>query len=265
MGKLGLDCAGKTARFLLILFNTIFVLSGIAVLGSGIWLRVDPNVVQLQRLVELNTDTNYLTAASYVFIGFGGAVLLVGVFGCCGGILKNKWLLGVYIALLVLIFIGEISAGIIAAIFRAEVMSTVKRDLLFELKKEYRPGRTKYTQPWDYTQVWLECCGVNNYTDYRHVFPANGTRHVPDSCCVLTNRDPDDPIPKDPTKCQADAMNSELIGVDIQPFGCIDAITNKIKEYNGILLGIGIGIAFIQVLGIVLACCLCRKVDKYAV
>lgn len=62
-------------------------LSGIAVLGVGIWVRVDKNVVQMQDLIEFNSDDKSLSTAAFVLIGFGSFVLLVSAFGflaaCC--------------------------------------------------------------------------------------------------------------------------------------------------------------------------------------
>lgn len=65
-------------------------LSGIAVLGVGIWVRVDKNVVNMQNLIEFNSDDKSLSTAAYVLIGFGSFVLLVSAFGFLAACCANK-------------------------------------------------------------------------------------------------------------------------------------------------------------------------------
>ncbi|KAK6190971.1 hypothetical protein SNE40_002726 [Patella caerulea] len=251
-------CAGNTARFLLILFNIIFLISGIAILGVGIWLRVDPRVLQMQDLISLDSENPNLEIAAYILIGFGGIVLLVSVFGFCGGIQESRCLLGLFIACLVIIFIGEISAGVVAAVYKTEIEDKIETSLLEVLKNDYQIGRTKYTQPFDYVQVWSECCGVKNYTDYRTVtFEANQT--VPKSCCRLKNKDPDDPQPVNNKECQREARTNAPADY-LHSVGCIEGITNKINEYDAVLIGVAIGLACIQIFGVILACCICKNI-----
>ena len=69
-------------------------LCGLALLGIGIWVKVDPKVGKVQDLAELQSDTRYIHISSYVLIGVGGFVVMVGVFGCCGGLTSNRCLLG---------------------------------------------------------------------------------------------------------------------------------------------------------------------------
>ncbi|ESP04134.1 hypothetical protein LOTGIDRAFT_237549 [Lottia gigantea] len=253
-------CAGKTARVLLIVFNILFAVCGVTILAVGIWLRVDPSVVQLQELVNLDSKNPNLANAAYILIGFGGFMLLVSVFGCCGGIQKSRILLGLYIACLVIIFIGQITAGILAALYKTDVEHTIESNLLGVLENDYKPGRTKYTQPWDYVQVWLHCCGVHNYTDYKDIKFGVG-QMVPLTCCILENEDPNDPMPKNNTRCQLEA-NQTVAGEFLKPLGCLDGVTNAIKEYDGILIGVAIGIAVIEILGILLACCVCKNIHS---
>ncbi|XP_041365871.1 tetraspanin-18-like [Gigantopelta aegis] len=256
-------CGITSARVLLVLFNTVLVLCGLALLGIGLWVKVDPKVGKVQDLAELQSDTRYIYISSYVLIGVGGFVVIVGVFGCCGGLTSNRCLLGLYIFLLIIVFLGHIAAAIMAIVFKVEVLGNIKRDLLLNLREEYRPGRAQYTRPWDFVQAWLDCCGVNGFKDYRNVFPLNSTcpTNVPNSCCTLKSSDPDDIIPVDEKKCQLEAK-TDVGGPNVKTKGCIDAIMDKITQYNGILIGIAVGLAVIEILGVILACCLCRTVPR---
>lgn len=59
-------------------------------LGVGIWVRVDKNVVNMQNLIEFNSDDKSLSTAAYVLIGFGSFVLLVSAFGFLAACCANK-------------------------------------------------------------------------------------------------------------------------------------------------------------------------------
>ena len=63
-------------------------LSGAAVLGIGIWTKIDPG-----QFDSFLGDTGYSISA-YILIGAGAVVMFVGFFGCCGAIKESRVLLG---------------------------------------------------------------------------------------------------------------------------------------------------------------------------
>ena len=69
-------------------------MSGAAILGIGVWFLADKNVSSYFTVVQLDTDDLYFKLSSYILIGFGGFVFLVGFCGCCGAIRGSKCLLG---------------------------------------------------------------------------------------------------------------------------------------------------------------------------
>lgn len=69
-------------------------LSGAALLGVGIWFKVDKNINSYFDVVDVDTQDPYFDYAVYVLIGFGAFVFLVGFCGCCGAIRESKCLLG---------------------------------------------------------------------------------------------------------------------------------------------------------------------------
>ena len=70
-------------------------LSGGAMLGIGIWLRVDDSILELIKLTEFATDGDQMENVSYVLIAVGAFVFLVGFLGCFGAITENRCMLGV--------------------------------------------------------------------------------------------------------------------------------------------------------------------------
>ncbi|XP_064597593.1 CD82 antigen-like [Liolophura sinensis] len=254
-------CGGKCAKYLLFLYNIIFVISGAGILGVGIWIKVNKDIEQLSKLLDVTVDGTLYTAA-YVLIGIGSFVFLIGFLGCCGAATENKCLLGSYIVFLVVIFAGELAAGILAAVYRNEVVDGLGTSLNSTFS-DYKP-KTNTTEgnalaiAWDYVQVWFNCCGAYNYTDYRVVNFSTPSTYVPDTCCELKNNDPLNPEPKDREQCQLDAENGDSPDGNLHMEGCFTGVKDTLMSHTGIMIGVGVGIAFLQFLGIALACCVCR-------
>lgn len=71
----------------------VFQLSGVAILGVGIWFLVDPNLQDYIDVIH-TSDEEYFRNAAYLLIAFGAFIFLVGFSGCCGAIRNSKCLLG---------------------------------------------------------------------------------------------------------------------------------------------------------------------------
>jgi hypothetical protein len=63
-------------------------LAGGAILGLGVWIRIDKNMSD-----PLLGSAMY-QIAGYVMIGTGGLIFIMGFCGCCGALKENKCLLG---------------------------------------------------------------------------------------------------------------------------------------------------------------------------
>lgn len=256
-------CGECLAKFGLISFNILFLLSGIGVLGVGIWLKVDKNVVNMQHLVEFDSKDKQLDIAANILIGFGSFVLLVSALGFFAACTQKKIFIGFYIAFLVLIFAGEFAGGITAAVFKGKIEDELPK-ILSKTFSQYTPGKNLLAKAWDYMQVWLKCCGSTGFKDYQHVNFTKPTQHVPLTCCKLSNKDPENPKPLDSNKCLEEATipsSQNNTFMYLQGEGCYSSLEDAIKSHLGLIIGVGVGIAMIQLLGIVLACCVCRR-DK---
>ncbi|GAU99606.1 hypothetical protein RvY_10579 [Ramazzottius varieornatus] len=108
---------------------------------------------------------------------------------------------------------------------------------------------------WDRLQDQLHCCGVRNYNDW-----LSNNLKIPDSCCRDKSRPNCAELSAD-TKRVCDRPDN----VDICPIftkGCLDTAEDYAKDNIGTVGGIGFGIAAFQVLGVVLAACLARKIRE---
>lgn len=243
-----MGCGTSCARLLLISFNFIFWLSGVAILGVGIWILVDPNLQDYQDVIHV-TDEEYFKKAAYILLAFGAFVFLVGFCGCCGAIRNSKCLLGFYIFFLVIVFAGELAAGILAAIYKDEIIDEFDQGLTRSIRNDYKNN----AGPWDAVQKELKCCGGLNPSDYNNSTWQNAQTSgakVPLSCCELNN---DQPVNE--AACQA-------LTSDYHTKGCKDQLVSWVEDHSVILIGTGCGIAALQLFGLVFAICLCRSLDK---
>lgn len=155
-------------------------------------------------------------------------------------------MLKLYAMFLTLVFLAELVAGISGFIFRHEIKAT--------LGTVYREAVTSYNSTdsksatVDYIQKTLLCCGVNDYTDWvgTKYFNENG---FPTSCC------------EDLTNCTAEALK-DPVNAPVHKEGCFLKVTKAMEDNLGIIAGVSFGIAFFQLIGIFLACCLSRYITN---
>ncbi|XP_055527933.1 tetraspanin-9-like [Wyeomyia smithii] len=93
--------------------------------------------------------------------------------------------------------------------------------------------RRKMTISWDVTQEELQCCGVNDFNDWRE--------RIPESCCLEEYAGRKRP-------CQQLQTSLTIFGQ-----GCYDAVTKELFRNGCILGGAGLALAFVMIPGIVLA------------
>ncbi|OCT56754.1 hypothetical protein XELAEV_18004439mg [Xenopus laevis] len=79
----------KTMMFV---FNGIIFLGGVAVLGIGIWVKVDGGSF-LQILGSAAPQLMQVVNVGYLCIAVGGFLILIGFLGCCGAIKESRCML----------------------------------------------------------------------------------------------------------------------------------------------------------------------------
>lgn len=240
----GLSCGMKCLKYLLFAFNFIIWVCGIAVLGVGIYSRI-----KLGNFDSLLDDSTIPSAAN-LFIASGVFVMVIGFLGCCGAWKENKCLLISYAVALILIFVLEIAAGIYAYVKIDDVKESLKKGLDKAVKTTYNTGTTAddaVRKAVDWFQENVECCGSATPDDWKTSawnVSDTTTRVFPDSCCKKIT--------------EGCAKNPN---VDHWTKGCYEQGEKYVKDHMAEIGGVGVGIAFIQLLGIVFAILLCRSLD----
>ncbi|WAR11453.1 CD63-like protein [Mya arenaria] len=212
----------KCVRFLLFGFNLIFVLAAIGLIAIGAYVQI-----ALKDYFDL-IGGKFSTAAA-LLIAVGVIIFFIASFGCFGAYRQNRVCVLIFSALLIFIFILEISAGIAGYVYKSQVESYVEKYMKESIGKNN-------TKAWETVQKEFKCCGITNSTDW------NG--NIPQSCC------------KSPaTGCQNNTAN-------LYPQGCLKKFSDWVEDHVAIVGGVGIGFAFIQLIGIMFACCLARAIKK---
>ncbi|XP_033752644.1 tetraspanin-18-like [Pecten maximus] len=256
------------SRYLLIAFNFLFWVSGGALLGLGIWVRVDSQVEDtLKQFVHITLPVDVLYAAAYVFIAVGTFIFVTGFCGCCGAIRESACMLAVYIGCLTVVILGELAAGVYLAVERTNLEQMFNDNLSTQVRNYTDPGNSTM----DFLQIQFDCCGSHNYSEfnssvYAQNLPTN-TRmdwFVPDSCCVAVKVHNAKISDVDRRTCQNEArdrMSSKT--TQLRTAGCYDKIMKMLHTNSAILIGVLVGVALLAVLGIVLSICLCRNRTEY--
>lgn len=261
---MALTCGAKCAKALLISFNLMFWLSGLALIGLGAFLLIDEHRATLFRLFRVDENYALPQYLAYALIGTGLLVLLIGFFGCCGAVKESKCLLGAYFAFLFVILACELAIGIFALIFQDKMLSDMKENLNNALKKDYGK-KTHVTTAFDWAQAKMLCCGVSGPSDYAEsAWKAESIGrgdNVSKTCCRLRDEgEPDshkNPRPINETLCQNTEMKQNAYR---HGRGCLSALEEFVKQESSMLIAAGCGVAGLQIIGMILSICLCKEV-----
>lgn len=246
-------CGTICLKYLLFLFNIFFWVGGGVVLAVGVWTLVDKS-----DYISLLSSSFY-SASAYILIAAGAIVIVTGIIGCCATLKEMRSLLIVYLVLLLCIFLLEITAGVLAYINYQECFpychqldDELRENLKVTMQEKYQqPGQESITLSVDKLQQEFKCCGSQNFSDWTEstwIQRAKNEQLVPDSCC------------KTPSElCGRRDHPSNIYRVE---GGCIEKLEDFIQSQLYILAAVGIGIAFLQLVGMMFTCCLYRNLKE---
>lgn len=218
---------------LLMLFNFIFMCTGLVMLISGIYMRL-----RLQDYVEISTESS--GAALLGISCLGAFVTLIGIFACCCTARGHPALLYLYGGFLVLVALLELCAGASVYAYRTSLIESFDQGLNKSMTLYGSDETTKMHI--DIMQSKLQCCGNRAYTDWRDITPP---KDIPTSCCKVSLDD-----------CKVTDNN------DIFNEGCYRRVIDFINSNVGMVAATAIGVAFFPLIGVFLACCLANHINK---
>ncbi|KAJ8343445.1 hypothetical protein SKAU_G00307740 [Synaphobranchus kaupii] len=250
-GAMGKGCITAT-KYFLFLFNLLFFIFGALILGFGLWVLLDNQSL----ITVLQESSTSLKVGSYILIGVGSMSMLMGFLGCIGAVYEIRCLLGLYFICLLLILISQVTAAVLIY-FQRDLLKTEMSSIVNKIIVDYNGQNSSTTEvSWDYIQRTIHCCGwtgPGNWTE--NILIKNSSQYLyPCSCRNVSQ--PGDAI-QESGFCNAPSLNWPVYNT-----GCMVSVENWILSNSGVILGISIGVAVIELLGIILAVCLCKSIHQ---
>ncbi|KAG8186990.1 hypothetical protein JTE90_005762 [Oedothorax gibbosus] len=214
MVKCGMICK----KYLLFLFNLLFVVSGICMIVIGVIVKI--------KEISIFGDSTYLSLP-IIIISTGAFTFLLAFLGCCGAIKESICKLSVFGILMLVLLICQI-AGIILAFANRGTMDAVIKDNMNSTLKDQKEAAVT---AWKYMQAGFHCCGVDGPEDY-----LADKLDIPRSCCEPSEED-----------CSKDKAFRN---------GCYDRLVAFVNSKVKIFAGVGGIVAAVELVSVIFTFCL---------
>lgn len=231
-----LGCGCLTIKYLVFLFNLLFLLSGLVLIAVG-------GLAQGFFKEYVQFFNNELSTPAMAIIILGCVILVISFFGCCGAKKENICMLRTFAGLMGIILILELAGGIAVAIMKSQVQELLEENMQTSMNEYGKKNDSLVTVTWNEMQKDNGCCGTNNATDWKNTwFYSNHSDSFPGSCCV--------------NQTDGVCKNSSTLFAQ----GCFDVLAAAGKSHLVIIAGVALGIAVLQAIGIWMSCCLIKGV-----
>ncbi|XP_026178010.1 leukocyte surface antigen CD53 [Mastacembelus armatus] len=206
----------KCLKYTMCVANFLCFLCGVAVLGFGVYIMVNFEMAALTPTLATFKVANALLISGII-------ITCVSFLGFVGALKENRCLLLTFFLLLFLLMLVELTAACLLLMYEAKISELVQTDLKKGLDQvKQKPGNSSAVM-WDLVQQQLDCCGVENVTDWGE--------KVPESCCK--------------NNCTTNPVYRKQ--------GCLSVMKNKFEEHF-LITGISvIVLCIIEVLGMCFA------------
>ncbi|XP_046889563.1 CD82 molecule b [Hypomesus transpacificus] len=236
-------------KYFLFLFNLLFFIFGALIMGFGLWVLLDNQSF----IAVLQESSNTLKVASYILIGVGSLSMVMGFLGCIGAIYEIRCLLGLYFTCLLLILVAQVTAGVLIY-FQRDLLKNEMSNIMKGMLANYT-GQNKTSElTWDYIQRTMKCCGWTQSSDWSENVWIKNSSQILYPCSCRNASLPGTDI-KESGLCES--MSTDM---PIYQTGCIHNVEGWLLENCGVILGICVGVAVVELLGMILSMCLCKSV-----
>ncbi|GFN98675.1 tetraspanin [Plakobranchus ocellatus] len=239
-------CSRIFLKSIMVVFNTFFWISGAAFLFLGL-----ASLFLRHQYVPL-LETPLFALTTYLFIGTGGLITILGAVGCVGTLQEIRGCLIFYAFMLMAVFMMETCVGVLAYMYEGAVHEELARNLNVTINNNYHFDR-EVTKAVDHMQTSFKCCGTSGIGDWQysrwvqHNIKQNHSDLVPSSCCISPN-----------TSCVQGLL--DLHPSNVHTDGCLEHLESFVRLHLIIVGGVGLGLSILQLFGIIFSCCLAAKV-----
>ncbi|NWX63205.1 TSN1 protein, partial [Promerops cafer] len=246
-------------KVMMILFNLAIFLSGGTLLGVGIWVKVDGESF-LSIFGALSSSILQVVNVAYLLIVIGAILLVIGFLGCYGAQKESKCLLMMFFSVVLIIFIAEVAAAVVALVFTG-LAETLLTGLVTPLLKEKYGVDKTFTDIWNVTMTEVHCCGLNNYTDFNNSYFLETHSNYPRQCCDMQepcNSTLAAEMAVEVRTCRS--CHPHLCGCLLQ--GCFKQILEEIRTNAGVAGGVAAGIAALEIAAMAVSMYLYCRLDE---
>ncbi|XP_060946498.1 tetraspanin 35 [Limanda limanda] len=235
-------------KITMFVFNGIIFLAGAAILGVGIWVKVDSGSVLnfLGKIEDAPTELSQILNVGYLLIAIGLLLLVIGFLGCCGAMKESKCMLLLFFIIVLLVFIAQVAGAVVILVFRPlaeELIQKLRTAAVKNIKKDYGKNQD-ITGLWNTMMTGLHCCGFHNSSDFvDSPYYVDHNMQLPPQCCT-------DLTPF----CNQSIADSGKINP-----GCFQKIWDLINSNTLVIVGVALGIAVLEICAMVVSMILyCR-------
>ncbi|XP_042361710.1 tetraspanin 35 [Plectropomus leopardus] len=234
-------------KVMMFVFNGIIFLAGAAILGVGIWVKVDSGSVLsvLGKIENAPAELSQVLNVGYLLIAIGALLLIIGFLGCCGAIRESTCMLLLFFIIILVVFIAEVAGAIVILVFRPladELITKVGVAASQNIKNDFGKN-PDITGLWNTTMTTLDCCGFYNASDFTDspYYEDHGKRYPP-QCCEGTSN-----------PCNQTVADRVTIP------GCFPKIKQLIDDNTVGIAAVALGIAVLEICAMVVSMILyCR-------
>ncbi|KAL4229535.1 Tetraspanin [Mactra antiquata] len=270
-------------RVFIVVVNIFFLLIGLAFFGLGLFLRFGSAIINdyidsvKQQLEASATDSTVgtldlsnfdisemLFGLALGLIFFGLFLIIITVFGCCGGCCKIKWMLIAYVVICGVLLIAQIV--VIGILYGSPdtFHDPAKQKLVDQIQSDYVGllGTDIVSMGWNVIMQQMKCCGVNDYKDF-----TGAAKWVIDYSSVGTGYTLMTPLSCCKTLPSSDDLSCAAIGTATETnnylnTGCYDEIWDIALGNQSIMIGVLVGVGVFQIALIVIGILLLLEIRK---
>ncbi|CAB3370843.1 Hypothetical predicted protein [Cloeon dipterum] len=204
-------------KYIIFLFNLIFVLAGITILVLGVLMEVQ--VLDLSQYIDINIHTSAI-----ILMVAGGIVILVAFLGCCGAISNNRCFLNLYASLLLVALCLQVAGFVLVIVWNPSLSVDLENEMKKLMVNYDSAGETGNVSRtfWDTLQKTDHCCGIYESNDWKDV-----RENVPDSC-----------------KCENSSFACDNEGFYLN--GCYTTLKDSIFIFQYVMAWIALGIVLFE-------------------
>ncbi|XP_041364559.1 tetraspanin-15-like [Gigantopelta aegis] len=251
------SCAAHVCnKILLFIYTICYVIVGLVLMVVGVFVEIERQ--QIQSL------DNRLALPVALLILVGLVIFITALCGCIGTVKENPTLLKVFLVVTVIVFLIQVTIGIIAFIYRQQVPEILSRELMFGVEGYTESSGVKTAM--DYIQRQFKCCGFETYEDYSTknadfscVSDKPQACGVPQSCCKRTKG------ADFSESCGFGIIGNASVYTVINTEGCTDAFVRYLAEHLDCVGATALGFSIPQIFGFLLAYYFIRHVQNMRV